>query len=262
MMKRGQKDKWNIKYLKVKDIKSLIIFLFCIGLLIGIPFYWFFLVPPAPELQEINQSSYSVSGYLAPGGYFNLQINLGEQSIQGYHNGELNLIFNITNTQNVSLWNPTDTRVDQWPGSKSEIKYSSNSPINKNMVLIIDKINIPNETGLKGQTVPLNIKYSVNYPAQTDQTEILGGTITNFDMKTDYIEKNISIKLNNQMITQKQLDAINMNESWKKTLSLVIWIIDLLFFMFFCTEIKVIENFKTNSRNLIKKVIDRFKKLI
>ena len=262
MIIRGLIDKMDIKYLKIKDTRSLIIFLLCIGLLIGIPLYWFFLVPPALELQEINQSSYSVAGYLAPGGYFNLEINLGKESIQGYHNGELKIVPNITDAQNVSLWNPIEMRVDQWPGSKNEIKYSSNSPINKDMVLIIDKIDIPNNTALKGQTVPLTVKYSMNYPIQTGVTEILGGSITNFNMKTENFEKNISIKLNNQVITPKELEAINMNESWKKTLSLVIWIIDLLFFILFCTEFKVIENFKTNTLNLLKNLINRLKKLV
>lgn len=75
----------------------------------------------------------------------------------------------------MSLWQPTDTRVDEWPGTKSEIKYSSNDPINKRMVLTIDRINIPNSTELKGKTVPITIDYSVNYPVQMGLTEVLWG---------------------------------------------------------------------------------------
>ncbi len=252
----------NIKYLKIKDIRSLIIFLLCIGILIGIPVYWFVLVPPALELQEINQSSYSASGYFAPGGYFNLEINLDKESIQGLHNGQLNIVPNITNSQNVSLWEPIEMRVDQWPGSKSEIKYSSSDPINQKMILIINKIDIPNGTELKGKTVPITVKYYVNYPVQTGLTEVLGGTITNFDVKTEVIQKTISVKLTNQVITQKDLDVIVMNESWKKIISLVIWIFDLLFLLLVFAEFEVIKNFKTNSLNLLKRFFKRIRKII
>ena len=252
----------KFKFIKIANVRSLIIFILCVGLLIGIPFYWFFLVPPALELQEINQSSYSASGYFAPGGYFYLKMSLGKQSIQGYNNGELNIIPNITTSQNVSLWNPIDIRVDQWPGSKSEIKYSSNSPINSNMYLIVEKIDIPNKTELKGQTVPINIKYSVNYPVQTDQTDILGGTITNFNVQTDTFEKNITLKLNNQVITPQDLEVINMNESWKKTLSLIIWIIDFLILIFLFMDLKIINDIKTKFRNSIRIISKKISKFL
>jgi len=80
-----------------------------------------------------------------------------------------------THSQNMSLWQPTDTRVDEWPGTKSEIKYSSNDPINKRTVLNINRINIPNSTKLKGKTVPITIEYTVNYPVQMGLTEVLWG---------------------------------------------------------------------------------------
>ncbi|MEN6593287.1 MAG: hypothetical protein ABFC12_08635 [Methanobacterium sp.] len=35
------------------------------GILVSIPVYWFVLVPPALELQEFNQDSATVTGYLA-----------------------------------------------------------------------------------------------------------------------------------------------------------------------------------------------------
>lgn len=232
------------------------------GLLIGIPVYWFLLVPPALELQEINQTSYTASGYFAPGGYFNMKINLGKESILGYHNGALNIVPNITNPQNVSLWQPTEKRVDQWPGSKSEIKYSSNEPINQPMILIIDKIEIPNSTELRGKDVPVTIKYSMNYPVQTGLTEVLGGTITNFGLNTEIFEKNITVKLKNQVITPRDLEVISMNETWKKILSLIIWIFTLLFIILAYTKFEFINNFKTKSRNLLKKVVIELRKIL
>ena len=254
-------DNLDLKYLKIKDVRSLVIFLLCMGILIGIPLYWFVLVPPALELQEINQSTYTESGYLAPGGYFKLELNLGKESIRGYHNGVLNIVPNITNAQNESLWQPVDERVDQWPGSKTEIKYSSSDPINKKIILTIDKINIPNSTELKGKTVPVTIKYYANYPVQTDLTEIIGGTITNFGVNTEVFEKNITIKLGNQVITQRDLEVIEMNELWKKILSLVIWIIDLLAILLVFTTFQFITNFKANVRNSLDKIIKRIRKI-
>lgn len=251
----------KVKYLKIKDIKSLIIFILCVGILIGIPVYWFVLVPPALEPQEINQSSYSATGYFAPGGYFKLGIDLDKESIQGLHNGELSILPHIINQQNESLWQPMYLRVDQWPGSKSEIKYSSNDPINQGMVLTINKINIPSITELKGTTVPITIKYFINYPVQTGLTEVLGGTINNFDVKTEVIEKNISVKLDNQIITQKDRDIIVTNEPWKKIVSMVIWVIDLLILLLAFTDFKVIENFKANSLNLFKQAVNWIKKI-
>jgi hypothetical protein len=253
-------DNFNWKFLKIKDTWHLIIFILCMVLLIGIPVYWFLLVPPALELQDVNQSSYTASGYFAPGGYFSLNINLGKDSILGYHNGALNIIPNITNPQNQSLWQPTDERVDQWPGSKTEIKYSSSEPINQPMILQIDKVEIPNSTELKGKTVPITIKYSANYPVQTGLTEVFGGSITNFEVNTEYFEKNITVKLENQVITPRDLEVIGMNEIWKKVLSLIIWIFDLLFILLVFTKFEFITNFKTNSRNLIKKIVITIRK--
>ncbi|MEN6593288.1 MAG: hypothetical protein ABFC12_08640 [Methanobacterium sp.] len=135
-------------------------------------------------------------------------IRLGKDSIQGLHNDALFIAPHITNSPNMSLWQPTDTRVDEWPG-KSEIKYSSNDPINERMVLNIDRINIPNSTELKGKTVPITIEYTVNYPVQMGLTEVLGGgTITNFDVKIELIERNISVTLKNQVITQRNMDIM------------------------------------------------------
>jgi len=53
----------------------------------------------------------------------------------------------------------------------------------------------------------------------------MGGTITNFDVKTELIENNISVALKNQVITQRDMDIVAMNEPWKKIVYLVIWII-------------------------------------
>jgi hypothetical protein len=260
MMKKF--DNLDTKHLKIKDTRSLIIFIICMGLLIGIPIYWFLLVPPALELQEINQSSYTASGYFAPGGYFSVKVNLGKESILGYHNGALNIIPNITNPQNESLWQPTEKRVDQWPGSKSEIKYSSSDPITRHMILIINLVEIPNSTELKGKTVPITIKYSVNYPVQTGLTEVLGGSITNFGVNTEYYERNITVNLNNQVITPRDIEIISMNETWKKILSLVIWIFALLFILLVYTKFDFINNFKTKSRNLLKKVKLQIRKIL
>ena len=130
------------------------------------------------------------------------------------------------------------------------------------MVLTIDRINIPNSTELKGKTVPITIDYSVNYPVQMGLTEVLGGTITNFDVKTELIEKNISVALKNQVITQRDMDIVAMNEPWKKIVSLVIWIITLIIVLLVFTTFKFVENFKKNSLNLFKKVVGLFKKII
>ena len=154
------------------------------------------------ELQEINQGSYTATGYLSPGGYLNLEIDLKDESIQGYHNGLVNILPNTTITQNGAIWPPEDSRIDQWPGSKEEIKYSSNGPLNKEMYLKI-KINIPNQTNLKGQTIPINIRYDFNYPYQTEVTEVLGGTATNFETRTGVFQKTISLKLNNEVIRER-----------------------------------------------------------
>lgn len=256
------KNKPKIKNLNIEDTKSLIAFLLCVGILVSIPVYWFVLVPPALELQEINQRSYKATGYFAPGGYFKLEMNLDKESIKGLHNGQLNIIPHTINTQNESRWDPTEMRVDQWPGSKSEIKYSSQDPVNQMMILTISKIDIPQRADLKGKIVPITIKYFVNYPVQTGLTEIIGGTITNFEVNTDVIEKNITIRLNDQVITQKELDTIEMNENWKKVTSLVVWIIDFLILLLVFTEFKVIKNFKTNSLNWLKRVVNRIRKII
>lgn len=252
----------KVKYLKterLKDIKSLIIFVLCVGILVGIPVYWFTLVPPELELQKMSQDSYTVTGYPSPGGFVNLEVDLGKDSIQGLHNGELNFLPLIVDSQNRSLWNPTEIGVDQWPGSKTEIKYSSNDPVNKRMILVLDKIEIPNNSELKGKTVPINIRYTVNYPVQTHLTEILGGSVTNFEVNSEIIEKNITLTLNNQVLTQKDLDAITINEPWKKIVSLVVWLMDLLVIIMVFLELVVVENFKKKSRNFFKSVMDKIR---
>lgn len=255
-------DKLHNKYLKIDDLRSLIIFIICMVILIGIPVYWFALVPAPLQMQEINQSSYTATGYFAPGGYFTLKMDLGQESIHGYHNGVVNVAPNITDSQNVSLWEPAeDIRVDEWPGSKTEIKYSSNDPLNKEMFLTIDKIDIPNSTELKGKTVPVTVKYTVNYPIQNGMTEILGGSITNFDLNTEIYEKNITLKLDNHVVTQRDLEVISMNESWKKQLSLAIWIIDLLIIIFVFSKLIVVEKFRRNVSRLTSKIAERINRL-
>jgi hypothetical protein len=252
----------KVKHLKIDDARSLIAFILCVGILVGIPVYWFVLVPPALEIQEIHQGPFTATGYFAPGGYFNVQLNLDKDSIQGLHNGALFIAPHITNSQNVSLWQPTDTRVDQWPGTKSEIKYSSSDPINKRMFLTIDRINIPNSTELKGKTVPITIQYSVNYPVQIGLTEVLGGTITNFDVKTEVIERNLTIKLGNKVITSRDKEIIVANELWKKIVSLVVWIISLLIILLVFTTFKFVENFKRKCQDLFKRIVSVIRKLI
>ncbi|HTX61276.1 MAG TPA: hypothetical protein VMC48_03130 [Methanobacterium sp.] len=254
-------DRLNNKYLKIDDIRSLIIFIICMGILIGIPVYWFVFVPSPLESKEINQSSYTATGYFAPGGYFKLEMNLGKESILGYHNGLLNVAPNITTSQNESLWQPVEMRVDEWPGSKTEIKYSSNNPINQEMILTVDRIDIPNSTELKGKTVPITVKYTANYPSQNEITEILGGTITNFDLNTEVFEQNITVKLDNRVITSRDLEVIGMNESWKKELSLIIWIIDFLIILLVFTKLIVVEKFNSKVRHLVKRILERLKKL-
>ena len=258
-------DKIHNKYLKIDDLRSLMIFIICMGILIGIPIYWSVFVPPALESQKIDQSPYTITGYFAPGGYFKLDINLAKESIQGYHNGALKVMPNITNSQNESLWEPLEMRVDEWPGSKTEIKYSTNDPINQNMYLSIEKIDIPNSTELKGKTVPITVKYSANYPVQTELTEIIGGTITKFGVKTEIFERNITVKLDNKVITSRDLEAINMNELWKKELSIVIWIIDFLIILLGFTKLIVVEKFNRKVGLFAKRiliVVDRlFKKI-
>lgn len=249
----------NLPFKEISDVRLLIVFLLCIGFLIAVPVYWFFFVPPAVELQEISQDPFYASGYFAPGGYFNLELDLGRESIQGFHNGALNIIPNMTNSRNGTIWQPIELRIDQWPGSKEAIKYDSNSPLNKKMVLKINRIDIPEQTELKGQTIPLYIKYHVNYPVQTLSTEVLGGTATNFGFKTEYIERTIYIKLDNRIITQRDLEAINMNESWKKVLSLVLWVVDFLFILFFYTDFKVIDDIKTKFTSTLGKLSKRIK---
>ncbi len=248
----------NLPFKEINNIKTLAAFILCIGILIAIPVYWFLLVPPAMELQEINQGSYTATGYLSPGGYLNLEIDLKDESIQGYHNGLVNILPNTTITQNGAIWPPEDSRIDQWPGSKEEIKYSSNGPLNKEMYLKI-KINIPNQTNLKGQTIPINIRYDFNYPYQTEVTEVLGGTATNFETRTGVFQKTISLKLNNEVITPDDLAVINMNESWKKILSGIIWIIDLLILIFVFTNFEVVEKIKTKFKDFSINVLKKFK---
>lgn len=250
-----------LDYLKIDDNRSKIIFLLCMVILIVIPVYWFFFVPPAMDLQEINQGTFNASGYFAPGGYFSLEIDLDKESIQGYHNGMLSIIPNITGARNGTIWQPMEFRVDQWPGSKEEIKYSSNMPLNTRMVLNIKKVDIPSQSELKGQTIPLYIKYQVNYPVQTINTEVLGGTVTNPGIKTETVERTIHIPLDNKMITPRDLEAINMNESWKKAFSLVIWIIDLIFILFIYTKFEVIDNIKASFTRNIKRVRERLVEL-
>lgn len=252
----------KFKYLKVDDIRSLIIFILCVGILVFIPVYWFVFVPPAPQLQEIHQNSNNISGYFAPGGYINLEMDLGKDSIAGLHNGELNIIPHIINSQNESLWKPTDMRVDQWPGSKSQIKYSSGDHVNQRMILILDNFDIPNSTELKGKTVPITVKYTVNHPALGSSTELLGGTVDNFDVNTDIIEKNISITLNNQVLTQKDRDAVSMNEGWKKVTSAVVWIIVLLIIILMFLKIGVVENFEKKTATIFNKVVEWVKNTV
>ncbi|MCE5214471.1 MAG: hypothetical protein LLF83_07120 [Methanobacterium sp.] len=248
----------NLPFKEINNVKTLAVFILCIGILIVIPVYWFFLVPPAMELQEIHQDSYTATGYLAPGGYLNLEIDLGEESIQGYHNGAVNVLPNTTITQNGTIWPPQDLRVDQWPGSKEEIKYSSNGPLNKEMYLNI-KVDIPNQTSLKGQTIPLNIRYDFNYPFQTGLTEVLGGTATNFETRTEVFQKTIQLKLNNEVMTQKDLEVISMNETWKKVLSVIIWIIDLLFLIFVFTDFEMVDKIKDKFKRFSVKILKSLK---
>lgn len=255
----------NFKYLKMEkmdDIKSLIIFIICVGILIGIPVYWFALVPPALEVQEISQNPYTATGYPSPGGFVKLEVDLGKDSIQGLHNGQLNFIPLLINSQNKSLWDPTEFMVDQWPGSKSEIKYSSGDPVNKRMVLVLDRVDIPKNSELKGQKVPINIRYYVNYPTQTSLTEVIGGSVTNFEVNSELIEKNITLQLDNQVITQEEVDAIAMNEPWKKITSLILWIIDLLVIVFVFLEVSAVENFKDKSRSSFNYVVEKIRDLI
>ena len=255
-------DKMKIKYLNIEDRRSLIAFILCLGIIIGIPVYWFVLLPQALEVQEIHQGPFTATGYFAPGGYFNVELNLGKASIQDLHKGALFVIPRITNSQNISLWQPTDEKVDQWPGSKSEIKYSTSDPINKRMILTIDQINISNNTELKGKSVPITIQYTVNYPVQIGLTEILGGTITNFDVRTEVIERNLTVELSNTVITSKDRDTIVANQLWKKIASLVVWISTLLIILLAFTNFKFVVNFKRNIRILFKRIVSMIKKVI
>jgi hypothetical protein len=248
----------NLPFKEINNLRTLAIFIICIVILIAVPVYWFFFVPPAMELQEINQGPFTATGYMAPGGYFNLELDLGKESIQGYHTGELNIVPNTTISQNGTIWQPEELRVDQWPGSKEKIKYASNNPLNKEMFLNI-KINIPQQANLKGQTIPLNIKYYVNYPIQTGVTEVLGGTATNFEVKSDVIEKTVPIKLENKIITQKDMDIVTMNESWKKILSALIWLFDLIILIFFFTDFKIIETIKSKFKSFFARLYQKIK---
>ncbi len=85
--------------------------------------------------------------------------------------------------------------------------------------------------------------------------------MNNFDVETEIIEKNISIKLDNHVITQRDLEIIVINEPWKKIVSLVILAIDLFVLLLFFTEFKVIENFKTNSLNRFKQAVNWIRKI-
>lgn len=254
--------KMKIKYLNIEDRWSLIAFIICLGIIISLPIYWFVLLPPALDVEEIHQGPFIVTGYFAPGGYFSVELNLGKDSIQGLHNGALFVIPRITNSQNISLWQPTDEKVDQWPGSKSEIKYSNNDPINKRMILTIDQINISNNTELKGKSVPITIQYTVNYPVQIGLTEILGGSITNFDVRTEVIERNLTVELSNTVITSKDRDTIVANELWKKIASLILWISTLLIILLAFTNFKFVVNFKRSIHILFMKIVSMIKKIM
>jgi len=252
--------KTNFKF--NKDLRSIVVLILCLALLVGIPFYWFFLVPPTLELQEIHQDSFTASGYFAPGGYFNISMGMGKESIQKLHNGELNIIPNLTSTQKAKgiTWNPMLFRIDQWSGSKEEIKYDPNSPVNGEIILNVKRVDIPNQTELKGGTIPLTIKYNVNYPYQTLSTELFGGTATKFDVKTETIVKTVNIKLGNKVISKSELEAISMNENWKKIISALMWVTSFFILLLFYTNFKTIESIKKESRkhgeNIFKRIKD------
>ena len=108
------------------------------------------------------------------------------------------------------------------------------------MILTIDQINISNNTELKGKSVPITIQYTVNYPVQIGLTEILGGTITNFDVRTEVIERNLTVELSNTVITSKDRDTIVANQLWKKIASLVVWISTLLIILLAFTNFKLL----------------------
>ena len=59
------------------------------------------------------------------------------RSLQKLHNGQLNIIPNLTSEQRAEgiNWEPMLISIDQWPGSKDEIKYVSNSPLDGKIVL-------------------------------------------------------------------------------------------------------------------------------
>lgn len=254
--------KTNFKF--NKDLRSIVVLILCLTLLVGIPIYWFFLVPPTLELQEIHQDSFTASGYFAPGGYFNITMDTGKESIQKLHNGKLNIIPNLTSTQKAKgiTWNPMLFGIDQWPGSKEEIKYASNSPVNGEIILNVKRVDIPNQTELKGETIPLTIKYTVNYPYQTLSTELFGGTATKFDVKSETIFKTVNIKLGDKVISKSELDAISMNESWKKVVSAIIWAVAFFILLFFYSNFKVIESIKNESRKLGDSFFTKIKDLL
>ncbi len=130
------------------------------------------------------------------------------------------------------------------------------------MILTIDQINISNNTELKGKSVPITIQYTVNYPVQIGLTEILGGTITNFDVRTEVIERNLTVELSNTVITSKDRDTIVANQLWKKIASLVVWISTLLIILLAFTNFKFVVNFKRNIRILFKRIVSMIKKVI
>lgn len=225
-----------------KDPQSLIITAVCLMILVAIPVYWLFFVPPALELQEIRGDGYTASGYFSPGGYFNLTITLENQSIQGFNYGQLIIIPNLTSDQKArGVWQPTSMSIEEWPGSKSEINYNTNDKLNKNIIVYVTRVDIPNQTELSGETVPIVIKYDVDYPYQTYSTEILGGTVSNFREQTGTVEKTVTVELGSKIITKSDLNAIIMNESWKKAASSIIWIFDLLFLLSFYTDFRAVK---------------------
>ena len=80
-------------------------------------------------------------------------------------------------------------------------------------------------------------------------------------MKTDSFERNITVKLSNQVITSKDLEAIDMNQLWKKELSLIIWVIDFLIILLGFTKLIVVEKFNKEAVLFGKKVINGFNNL-
>jgi len=240
----------------LKDPRSLIIITLCLAVLVLIPAYWFFLVPSTLELQEIHGDGFDASGYFSPGGYFNLTIRLENQSIQGFNYGDLTITPNLTTSQKTSgIWQPNTIHIEEWPGSKSEINYDPKDKLNKNIVVYVQRINIPNKTELSGENVPIIIRYYADYPYQTYSTEIFGGTVNNFREQTGSFEKTIYVTMGSKVITKSQLNAIDMNETWKKVTSVIIWIIDFLFLLSFYTDFRTIKMVNNRLEQYLERIL-------